>query len=260
MTVSLSFLELGSGDPLVVLHGLFGSGTIWRSVARRLADRRRVLVADLRNHGRSPWDARMSYPDMAGDVARLVNEHGGGRADMLGHSMGGKAAMVLALTRPEAVQRLCVVDIAPVSSPQDHVPLLDALRRLRVGEFSRRGDADRSLAPDVPDPGLRRFLLQNLESGDDGRLRWRLNLDAIAHAMATLSEFPELAPEISFRGPARFIFGERSNYFEVGHETAIRRRFPHAEIETIENAGHWVHAEQPQRFIERVEAFLDDFD
>jgi pimeloyl-ACP methyl ester carboxylesterase len=192
---------------------------------------------------------------MAEDVLAMLQERGCRRAALLGHSMGGKVAMLAALRDPDMVERLVVVDIAPVAYPPHHLAYVRAMRALDLSKIQRRSDADRLLAPAIPDTAERGFLLQNLVF-EDGRVRWRLNLEAIEREMPVLVGFPAVPDNAVYRGPALFVAGARSDYLLPEHDAAIRRRFPEARIERIENAGHWVHAEQPAAFLEIVEPFL----
>jgi esterase len=253
--VALAAVELGAGPPLAILHGLFGSSRNWRAIAQALAARHRVLAFDARNHGASPWAATMSYEAMAADLGAALAARGIAHATLLGHSMGGKTAMTSALTRGDTVERLIVVDIAPVVYPQHHLGLVRAMQALDLGAVTRRGDADRALAAAVPDPAERAFLLQNLVF-DDGRPRWRLNLAAIDREMPRLVGVPEVAPGTVYSGPALVIAGACSPYVRPEHEAAIGALFPGAAIARIAGAGHWVHAEQPEAFLKAVEAFL----
>jgi pimeloyl-ACP methyl ester carboxylesterase len=255
MSLQLAATEYGAGPPVAILHGLFGSGRNWHSIAQRLAATYRVIVFDLRNHGASPWADTMGYAEMAADVGAALAECGFGRAALIGHSMGGKTAMAAALSAPETVERLVVVDIAPVVYQPHHLGLVRAMRALDLDAVTRRAEAYAGLAAAVPDPAERGFLLQNLVFGD-GKPRWRLNLAAIERAMGSLAGSPEPPPGVVYSGPALFIAGARSDYLRPEHGPAIRRLFPAARIERVENAGHWVHAEQPDAFFALVEKFL----
>jgi esterase len=252
--MDLNFVEHGGGDgpPLLIAHGLFGSARNWNGIARRLAEGRRVVAADLRNHGASPWSDDHSYEAMAEDLGALVDRLGG-RVDLLGHSMGGKAAMILALLRPEAVGRLIVADMAPVAYRHSQMPYVEAMRRLDLSGVSRRSEADRRLAADIPDRALRAFLLQNL-AFENGRPRWMLNLDALARDMERIMGFPPI--DRRFEGPALFLRGAASDYVSAEGEAAARRLFPQARFETLAGAGHWLHAEQPEAFTAAVGRFL----
>ena len=249
MSVSLSYKSQGAaGSPVVILHGLLGSSSNWRSIARRLAERHRVFALDLPNHGESPHVDTMSYPAMAKDVAAFLDDQQLASATLIGHSMGGKIAMRLALDRPERVERLVVVDIAPTVSHHDHLPWLQAMETLDLGRVSRRADADSLLSQAIPDPAMRQFLLQNLVGSADG-FEWRVNLAAIANSLPALLDFPLDAGTEAFGGPALFLRGAQSDYVLEQDAAVIRALFPRADIVTIEGAGHWVHAEQPARFL-----------
>jgi pimeloyl-ACP methyl ester carboxylesterase len=241
---------IGEGPPLIILHGLFGSARNWGSVARALADIRQVHALDLRNHGSSPWDNSMTYEQMAVDVADYMERRGLMPSDILGHSMGGKTAMLMALTRPELVDRLIVVDIAPVPYIRESFPeYLRAMQAVDLDGARRRVDIDGQLASAIPDPSLRAFLMQNLVSAD-GRFHWRLNLTGIAPNLPEIIGFPDI--QNSFENPTTFLAGERSDYIRPRDQTAIKRLFPKAKLIEIGQAGHWPHAEQPDRFLTLV--------
>jgi esterase len=255
MPVQLAATEYGAGPPVAILHGLFGSGRNWHSIALQLARQHRVLAFDLRNHGRSPWADGMRYEEMVEDLRVSLRARGIERLALLGHSMGGKVAMAMALLHPYEIDRLAVVDIAPVSNPPTLLAYVRAMRTVELRGVTRRGEVDAQLVGAVPDAAERAFLLQNLELGDK-EVRWRLNLDAIEHDFSQISGFPELPAGSRYQGPTLFIAGARSNYILAGHESTIRRLFPLARISRIEGAGHWVHAEQPQAFLQVVGPFL----
>lgn len=243
-----------TAPPLVVAHGLFGSARNWGSVARALATRREVVAVDMRNHGHSPHLPSQTYEEMAGDLAEVI-ESLDGRADLLGHSMGGKAAMVLALRRPALVRRLIVADIAPVAYDHDHGAIIAALRALDLAALHSRAEADRRLAAAIPERVLRGFLLQSLDLHGEGGPHWRLNLPVLATATRDLSGWPEA--KARFDGPALFLNGSESRYVRPEHHATIHRLFPAARFATIEGAGHWLHAEKPAEFLAAVSAFLD---
>jgi pimeloyl-ACP methyl ester carboxylesterase len=256
VSLPLACKEFGDGDPLVVLHGLFGSAGNWTTVARRLGASRRVYALDLRNHGESPWHDGMAYEAMAADVLAFLDARGLGRAAVIGHSMGGKVAMALALAHPARVGALIVVDVAPVDYPPALAPFVAAMRALDPAAAPRRAEADARLAPAVPDPAIRAFLLQNLVKRD-GRLAWRINLAAVEAEMDRISSFPDGLLERRYPGPTLFLGGGRSDYIRAEHDARIRRLFPAARIEHVPGAGHWVHAEAPDAFVREVEGFLD---
>jgi pimeloyl-ACP methyl ester carboxylesterase len=252
MTVALSYKSQGAAGPFVViLHGLLGSSGNWRTIARKLGETHRVFCLDLRNHGASPHVDTMSYPAMADDVRAFLDDHGIDAATVIGHSMGGKTAMRLALDAPARVRRLVVVDIAPTVSRHDHGPTLTAMASLDLQRVTRRADAEAMLMASIPDAATRMFVLQNLAGARAG-FAWRINLEGIARSMPALLDFPVDPAAQPYPGPARFLRGADSDYVGPGDETAIRALFPRAEIVTVDGAGHWVHAEQPARFLEAL--------
>lgn len=253
--LALAAIEYGDGPPLAILHGLFGSGRNWAGIAQRLAARNRVIAFDLRNHGASPWAETMDYAEMAEDVRTSLRARGHRRVALLGHSMGGKVAMLASLRRPDEVERLVVADIAPVRYPPRHLALVRAMRRLDLAGLRRRGEADARLASVVHNPAERAFLLQNLVFAENGAA-WRLNLAAIEHEMPSLVGFPSLPAGAKYDGPALFVGGGRSEYLRPAHEPALRSLFPKAQTAFIPEAGHWLHAEQPQAFLDLVALFL----
>lgn len=244
--------------PLLVLHGLFGSSSNWRGIARRLSAARRVLVLDLRNHGHSFHDQDMSYRSLAGDVLDTLDRAGLEHADLLGHSMGGKTAMVAGVESPQRIGRLVIVDIAPVVyvHADTHCSLIDAMQNLQVAKLRSRNEADEKLRGEIPDRMTRQFLLQSLEPVERG-YRWRLNLAALKRAMDDLVGFPDLGDR-TFNGPALFAYGTDSEYLLPEYRPRIQHYFPGAEYAAIEHAGHWVHVAQPDTLAERISEFLDD--
>jgi pimeloyl-ACP methyl ester carboxylesterase len=255
MAVQLAATEYGAGPPVVILHGLFGSGRNWRSIAQQLAARHRVLAFDLRNHGASPWADGMSYGEMVEDLGASLRARGIGHAALLGHSMGGKVAMLAALLHPAEVDRLVVVDIAPAPNPPALLAYAHAMRAVDLDGVTRRSEVDARLIGAIPDSAERAFLLQNLII-DDGKARWRLNLEAIEREFLHILDFPDLPAGTAYQGATLFVAGARSDYIQAGHEPTIRRLFPQARIARLEGAGHWVHAERPEAFLETVAPFL----
>lgn len=243
------------GPPLLIAHGLFGSARNWGVLAGRLSPGRPVIAVDMRNHGQSPRMAPHTYAAMAEDLAEVIAAHGG-MADLLGHSMGGKAAMVLALTRPGLLRRLIVADIAPVAYGHTQAGLVAAMQALDPAAHASRAEADAALAPSVPDATTRAFLLQSLELRPEPR--WLLQLDLLGLHMPDILGFPEPGggSGARFEGPALFLRGALSDYVRPEHEARIMALFPQARIETIPDAGHWLHAEQPRAVEEAVARFL----
>lgn len=254
--LTLAATEQGNGPPVVILHGLFGAGANWTTLAKRLAATHRVIAADLRNHGASPHDPRMDYPAMAADIAALIEARAGARAAVVGHSMGGKAAMWLALARPELVERLVVVDVAPATYRPTLQAYAAALRAVKLRAGMRRAEADAALKDTVADPAERGFLLQNLRFPAESAPEWRLNLAAIEPAVPTISAFPDAPAGARYDGPVLFISGERSGYVRPEHHATILRLFPRAAFVIVPGAGHWVHAQAPEPFLRALEPFL----
>jgi pimeloyl-ACP methyl ester carboxylesterase len=258
VAMNLAFTESGTGAPLVVLHGLFGGARNWGRVARDLATEFHVTAVDLPNHGESPWQDRVTYEDMAEAMAEFLRARGiAGTATLLGHSMGGKVAMTLALRSPRDVARLIVIDIAPVAydHARTNTHIIEALRSLPLARLASRKEADAALAAEIPDPMLRGFLLANLAREND-RFVWRINLDGLANSLPALHGFPELPADARYEGPTLFIVGERSDYVAESDKATIRRRFPSARIEAVAGTGHWVHADAPDAVVRLVSDFI----
>ena len=255
----LAGADLANADrPLVILHGLLGSGRNWLGPAKKLnAAGRRVVLADMRNHGHSPWGEPMTYPAMAEDVAELIKRLSTGPVDLLGHSMGGKAAMTLALSQPELVERLIVVDIAPVAyGHRSFADFIDAMRKLNLSQVKRRGDADTAMAADVPDIGMRAFLLQNLEGAEGGGFRWRVDLELLSRALPDMVGWQDPPGAMPFEKPTLVLRGALSPYVQGEGVAALHRLFPEVQIEAVPEAGHWPHVEAAEAFMAALQAFL----
>lgn len=250
----LALTEDGDGPPLVLLHGLFGAGQNWGAIRRALAPRYRVLAPDLRNHGASPRAAAMDYPTLADDVAETLDAAGVARAAVLGHSMGGKVAMALALAHPQRVERLVVADIAPVRYRPSLRGYIEAMQSLPLRPWLTRREADAHLAATIPEGGIRAFLLQSLRFEADPPA-WRLGLAELAAAMPAIEDFAP-PPGARYDGPVLVMGGELSGYIRPEHHAAFRALFPRVAFTTIPKAGHWVHAENPQGFLAALEPFL----
>lgn len=243
--------ERETAAPLIVAPGLFGAARNWRAHAKRMGQGRRVLAVDMRNHGDSPWAEAQDYPAMAGDLAALI-ERVGGRAAVLGHSMGGKAAMALAETRPELLERLIVADIAPVGYGGDRMPEIAAMRAVDLSGMVRRAEVEEALAPMIAEKPVRAFLAQSAILDDNPR--WALNLDALAANMAAMIGYPELGGR--YEGPVLMLHGGASDYVKPEYRDRILSRFPAARFETLEGAAHWIHVDRPREFLQAVNAFL----
>src|SRR6056297_1248089 len=232
---------------LVIVHGLYGSGRNWGVIAKRLADSRHVVAVDQRNHGASPWFDTHSYEDMAADLAEEI----GAPCDVLGHSMGGKAAMVLALTRPDLVNSLIVADIAPVAYEHSQIQYIEAMKAVDLSRVERRSDAAGQLRETVDNPALVPFFLQALEVTEK---RWLLNLDTLAREMPKILGFPDVSG--SYDGRTLFLSGAESDYVGHAHRDRIKALFSAAQFAKIPGAGHWLHAEKPREFEAAVRAWL----
>jgi pimeloyl-ACP methyl ester carboxylesterase len=246
------------GSRVVFLHGLFGQGRNWTQIGKGLAQQHRVLLVDLPHHGHSGWEDGFDYLQVADRVAGLLDA--GDPVALVGHSLGGKVAMVLALRHPELVERLCVVDVSPVT--YDHLSEFEkyvaAMRGLDLGSLRQRSDADAALAAAVPDATVRAFLLQNLHRDGDG-WRWRANLEVLGAALPTIGGWPEsrLADLPPYRGAVLWVAGARSGYVTPEYAGAMDRWFPGNRRVTIKGAGHWVHSEQPEVFLEVLRRFVE---
>lgn len=250
-----------AGSRVVFCHGLFGQGKNWTQIGKVLAGDHRVVLADMPHHGRSAWADEFDYVDAADEVIGLLDA--GGSDDsvaLIGHSMGGKIAMLAALRRPELVERLCVVDVSPV--PYQHADefrgYISAMQGLDLAGLERRADADAALTDAVPNPTVRSFLLQNLHRTGD-TWAWRLNLEVLGRDLERLGEWPadrigDLPP---YDGPVLWVAGETSHYVQDEYADAMDALFPRNRRVTIKGAGHWVHSEQPEVFTEVLRGFLD---
>ena len=264
----------GTGTPVLIVHGLFGSARNWGAIAKRLSSDRPVVAVDMRNHAGSFRDARHDYPAMAADLAQVIADFGA-PMDVVGHSMGGKAAMMLALTRPALLRRLVVADIAPVAYGHSQNHLIRAMRAMDLAGIIDRRDADARLAQSVSDPGVRAFLLQSLDLRADPPA-WRLNLDVLEAQMEGITGWPELAlsdtppaapdalpepgvpvPVAPFAGPTLFLSGALSDYVQPEARPVIRALFPGARFAKLPGAGHWLHAEKPRDFEATLRVFFD---
>jgi len=243
----------GEGQPLVILHGLFGQSDNWTTLARAWSNRFKVIVIDQRNHGQSQHDAAFSYEAMADDLAETLDALNLDLVQLLGHSMGGKTAMFFAQNHPQRISKLIVADIAPRYYAPHHSEIISALKSLPVEMLKDRNSADAELAKGIPDFGTRQFLLKNLYRNDSGGFSWRFNLEAIC---SHILEVGKALPDSPVAVPALFVRGAKSSYITDQDEIEIARQFKHAQFETISNAGHWLHAEQPEAFSKVVLEFL----
>lgn len=242
-----------SGSPVVFCHGLFGQGRNWTQIGKALADEHRVTLVDMPDHGRSPWSERLDYAAMADAVADVIGDE---PAALVGHSMGGKAAMLAALRHPERIERLVVVDVSPVEyrSADEFRGFIDAMLAIDLDALSSRGDADAALADGVPDAGIRAFLLQSLAREGEG-WRWLPNLTMLRRDLDVLRGFPEV--DGSYDGPVLWVAGAESRYVRDEFADRMAELFPRVRRVTVNGAGHWVHAEQPKVVTEILRRFLE---
>ncbi len=250
----LHVTERGDGPPVCLLHGLFGRSQNFGSLARRLSRQFRVLSLDLRNHGASDRSPGMEYAAMAADVLQTLAASAALPVCLLGHSMGGKVAMTAALASSARVTALVVADIAPAGYAHQNARIAAAMQRVPLRPGLPRAEADAALAEAVPDPGVRAFLLQNLAFG--AAPAWRIGLDEIAAGLKSIEGWPDLPDDARYDGPTLFVTGGRSDYVQPEHRPVIQALFPQAASVRLDEAGHWLHADQPEAFAACVEAFL----
>ncbi|HER07576.1 MAG TPA: alpha/beta fold hydrolase [Bacteroides sp.] len=269
--MKLHFRKYGeAGPPLIILHGLYGSGDNWVSIARELSSDFEVFVVDQRNHGRSPHSKVHDYPSMRDDLRDFMDAQGIGKAVLLGHSMGGKTVMFFAEAWPKRVQSMITVDIAPKpyrdlalhsNFAANHAKMIDAMLEVDLSKMETREDMDHALRSSVGSERIRGFLLKNVRRDRKGNFHWRINLEALRNHLDDI--FDGLDTERIIRNggitgfPVLFIAGAQSDYIRAEDHTLIRSVFPAAEIVTIPNAGHWLHAEQPDLLLKNINYFLD---
>lgn len=251
--MKLFYRELGQGQPLVILHGIFGSSDNWLTQARMLSPHYHVFSLDLRNHGQSPHDEGFDYQVMVADLLEFLNEHQLKDPIILGHSMGGKVAMNFALAHPDSLQKLIVVDISPRPYNLEHYVILHGLKAIPIQSISSRNEADAALGSFVPEPDVRQFLLKNLQRKPEGGFSWKINLPVIDKNLSKIGY--DLQFEGRFEKPTLFIRGGKSKYVTDQDMTRIKEIFPDATLATLDT-GHWVQAEKPKEFVEVVMNWL----
>jgi pimeloyl-ACP methyl ester carboxylesterase len=254
--MELHFKTFGQGTPLIILHGLFGTLDNWQTIGKQLAEHFQVFLIDQRNHGRSPHTDVIDFPTMAQDLYEFLDTHQIFKTHVLGHSMGGKTAMQFALEHPEALDKLVVVDVAPKRYSGGHEQILGAILALDLNQVQNRSDAEQFFRQRLPHEteGTIQFLMKNLSRNPEGGFEWKMNFPAIYNHYQDI-----LAPvEVNavFNGEALFIRGDRSDYVQDADWANIVKLFPKAQLKTVENAGHWVHADQPQVLLEMVQKFF----
>ena len=237
------------GFPLVILHGLFGFSDNWQTHAKKLSSYFKVILVDLRNHGHSPWSDAFSYSLMVEDLSELLSSLHIQKCILLGHSMGGKVAMHFAQEYPEKLEKVIIVDIGIKSYPLHHQHILEGIHAIDTDKLTNRKEAEDILVKHIDSDGVRQFLLKNLYWKEKGKLAWRMNIESLEKHM---EEILSAVPNETVKTPTLFIRGELSNYILDEDFNDIEEIFPDSSLITIENAGHWVHAEEPDRFINEV--------
>ena len=251
--LELFYREYGAGEPIIILHGLFGSADNWMTQAKMLSESYHVYTVDQRNHGLSPHSPDHDYDVMAEDLRKFLNDRNIDDAIIVGHSMGGKTAMNFAIRYPGKVKKLIVVDIVPKSYPVHHDTIIDGLKALPIRELKSRNEADEKLSHYIAEPAVRQFLLKNLSREQGGGFSWKMNLTVLDQSIEEISA--GMVANGSYAGPTLFIFGSRSSYYSAGDEKIIDKYFPNSKLEFIDS-GHWAQAEKPQEFVEIVTKFL----
>ena len=249
----LHYKEIGEGKPLIILHGLFGTSDNWQTHAKKLGEYYRVILVDQRNHGHSPWSEDFTYEFLADDLERLIIHLGINQFTLIGHSMGGKTAMYYSQKYPNRLEKMVVVDIGIKKYPMHHNEIIKGIKSIDLTTIGSRSEAENAMIPFVDSYGVRQFLLKNLYWIEKGKLAWRMNVDVLEREM---EEILAPIPNIEVWTPTLFLRGAMSNYILDEDWDAIEEIFPDATLETIENAGHWVHSEQPEEFIEKVLGFI----
>ncbi len=245
----------GSGQPIIILHGLFGMGDNWRNIAKKLEDHFQSIVVDMRNHGRSPHDPVMDFMTMADDVLELMTGLHIEKASIMGHSMGGKVAMQFALLHPEMVDKLIMVDIAPKYYSSRHEEVIEAIESIQIDQMKERSEVEFALTRFLGrDQSTIQFLMKNLSRVPEGGFEWKANMPVIIKAYENLME--EVKPDKIYAGPVLFVRGENSSYILDEDFQTIRAIFPNSSLATIPNAGHWVHADSPELFVSEILGFL----
>ncbi|GAA4827528.1 alpha/beta fold hydrolase [Algivirga pacifica] len=251
--MELHYRRTGEGSPLIILHGLFGSSDNWMSIGKTLAEKHELFLVDQRNHGLSPNTEAFNYTTFVEDLYQFIDYHNIENPTLLGHSMGGKVAMQFAAQHPELLKQLIVVDIAPRAYPVHHQTILEGMNAIPVASLKGRNEADKILSEYIPEMGIRMFLLKNLQRNPEGGFSWKINLPVITKKIAEVGKALDHQGTIDI--PSLFIGGKNSNYIQSDDEAMIRDIFTDVRIEMIDQAGHWVHAEQPQKVTDHILSF-----
>lgn len=253
--MQLNYKKLGdSGSTIIILHGLLGSLDNWQTIAKQLSQNHQVYIIDQRNHGRSPHTDEMSYEILAKDIHEFCKQQNINHATIIGHSMGGKVAMLLALQHPELIDKLIVVDIAPSFYDGGHETILFAMAEAPLRSTEKREDIDKFLQTRIHDFGTRQFIMKNLTRNEKGQFEWKCNFEALILNYRILMNFPKI--EKQFSGKTYFIKGEKSNYINQDNYDACDNYFPNNQILEVKDAGHWVHADKPAELLEKINTIL----
>ena len=252
--MELNYKQFGQGEPIIILHGLFGTLDNWQTIAKKLAENHLVFIVDQRNHGKSPHSDEFSYKIMAEDLKEFMFKHHMYEATIIGHSMGGKVAMRFALDYPDMVTKLVVVDIAPKKYKGGHQTIFEAMFELDLEKLTHRKEIDEALKIKIPEDGVRLFLMKNLARQKEGGYRWKMNLPIL------YKEYQEVLSDVEsdevYDEDVLFVRGENSKYIQDEDILDIQEHFPLMELETVSNAGHWVHAANPSEFLEKIHMYL----
>ncbi len=252
--MKLHYRTLGNNQPaIIILHGVFGTSDNWQTFGKVLAEEHQVFLVDQRNHGQSPHSDRFDYEAMADDLREFIDDHQLSSPVVLGHSMGGKTAMFFAVRHPDMLSKLIVVDMAPRAYPVHHQQVLAGLSAVSIDQIESRREAEEQMQPHVSDAGVRQFLLKNLKRTDQG-FAWKLNLPVIRDHIEAVGE--AVPSETPFEHPALFVSGSKSDYVQEKDQSLIHKIFPQAQHTTVADAGHWIHAEQPEALLNIVRSFL----
>lgn len=251
--MNLFYRELGEGQPLIILHGLFGSSDNWYTLSKTFATQYKVFTVDQRNHGQSPHTPEHTYELLTSDLEEFIANNNIEQPILLGHSMGGKTVMNYALKNPALVRKAIVVDMMPKSYPVHHDHIVEGLESINLSTLTSRNEADRILSEKIPEPDVRQFLLKNLTRSENGSFVWRINLPVLSKSIAAMVD--SLVYTGKFDGPALFIKGAKSNYYKPGDENKVAELFPNATWATLDT-GHWVQAEKPTEFADAVLNFI----
>ena len=252
--MKLNFTKIGIGDPLLIIHGLFGSSDNWRTLGKQFAEKYSVFLIDLRNHGKSPHSSEMNYELMAADLMEFINNENIFKPVLMGHSMGGKAALMFDKKFPKVLKKLIVADIGLKSYPMHHDQILKGLKSIDLNVIKSRGEAQKSLQNYIQEIGVQQFLLKNLYWREKGQLDWRMNLKVLEK---NINNILEKIPIVKSWTPTLFLRGELSNYIVKEDFNEILEIFPNGKIKTINNVGHWLHAENPVEFFQLVSEFIE---